>query len=181
VLAAGCRGLLGIDDPRVVDAGSSPPTVDAPGPDAPPPTAAEVTKQLVEEWSGCMSLASFTTAKMTDWADVNAGANKCQSCHAVGEYGFIASMDADQMFAAISTNKYMLLAFFVVDLSNGTTNAKIITNVVNLTAAGSGQPPHQQHPTYPAMNAGTTALGKFYDSTMARKIAGACDPPRLTF
>ncbi len=178
LVSAGCRDLLGIEDARVIDAPRGPPPGDV-GVD-PDAATAEVTTALLREWSGCMSPASFTASSMSSaWANLATTGGTCQSCHAVGGNGFIASTDEILMFDVIATNRAYMLQFFIVDLSGGPSAAKVVVNTPHLDSVAAAKPPHDGHPTFPVMNAGMTALSDFHDRTRLRKLQGTCDPPRL--
>lgn len=177
IVATGCRGLLGIDEPGVIDA--APAGQDAIAIDAAPPdvgTPAQITTALLKEWSGCMSLASFQAAQMASrWSALSSSGGNCGTCHNTGANGFIATANESVFFSAISTNKYYLLGYFAVNLAQ----AKMVINTTNFAVVGGAQPPHTEHPTFPQSNAAMTALDQFYAATVARKAAGTCDPPRL--
>jgi len=139
------------------------------------------TTRLTNEWSGCMTLANFTTANMIAFGNMRADNSACKTCHVDGEYGQIASDVAAPFFQLISTNRYYMAQYFSVDLSQGVASAKIIQNTKNLTSIGTATAPHTEHPRFTfAGSTGATALQKFYDLTMAAKTAGTCGPPTLT-
>jgi cytochrome c553 len=149
------------------------------GPTDESPAAASL--RLTKEWSGCMTLANFQTAKMTDWGNMRANNSACRTCHGAGEYGQIADSVANPFFTVISTNKYYMAQYFTADLSGGVANAKMIINTRSFTGVGSGLAPHIEHPRFKLDgSAGMIALQKFYDLTMAAKTAGTCGPPTLT-
>jgi hypothetical protein len=154
-----------------VDAGS--------GPVTPPPPAALSADDLLKQWSGCMSLANFTTAKMnTAWGDLAAGNGQaCSSCHTSGLYGFYVDRDANTMFNAISTTKAFLAVYFSADVTNQTigTDDALFATVGAGTGSFAGHPPFTTN-----SNAGLLALKSFHDLTLARQQANTCDPPRLT-
>lgn len=157
---------------------SAPPTGTTP----PEETPGDATVRLTKEWSGCMTLANFTTANMIAWGNMRANNSACKTCHVDGEYGQIASDVAAPFFNLISTNKYYMAQYFSVDLSQGVANAKVIINTRSFTAVGTGLAPHQEHPRFQLTNStGMTALQKFYDLTMAAKTAtpSTCGPPTL--
>jgi hypothetical protein len=144
-------------------------------------TPAAATIRLTKEWSGCMTLANFTTAKMTAFGNMQANNSACRTCHANGEYGQMASDVAAPFFTVISTNKYYMAQYFSVDLTGGVAAAKIIINTKSFTGVGGALPPHTEHPRFTfAGSAGETALKAFYASTMAAKTAGTCGPSTLT-
>ena len=133
---------------------------------------------LTREWSGCMTLTDFQTAKMnTAWGTLSASNGQaCSSCHNNGFEGFYADTDANGMFTAITTTQQFLLQYFLPDVSNH----KMIVNQSVFQAVGTNQPPHQGHPSFnPTNNAGMTALHAFYDATLPKQQAHTCDPPRL--
>lgn len=175
ILLTGCMGQIdsGQEGPGPMnepgtqpDAGvSTPPT-----PDAPPPLTA---KQVMEQWSGCMTLADFQAANMADaWADLAASNGQlCRNCHADGGFSFIASPDENLFFTTISEHSFYLVKFFSVQGADVVINTGSFQNAATTLAS---------HPRFnPTENAGMIALKAFYDATLARKTAGTCDPPRL--
>jgi hypothetical protein len=141
------------------------------GPNTPPPFDA---KGALKEWSGCMSLENFTAANMTTaWAQLGAdNLQKCLNCHNGGVAGFLIINNAQQFFTQLTASSAYLLKYFTVD----TVARKVIVNVGSFQAATK----IAGHPTFNATtNAGMTALLKLYESTLARKAANLCDPPRL--
>jgi len=144
----------------------------------PPPSGTLTADDLLTQWSGCMSLANFTTAKMnTAWGDLAAGDGQaCSSCHTTGLYGFYVDRDANTMFTAISTTKAFLAVYFSADVAN----QKIATDDALFASVGSGTF-SGGHPAFATTNnAGLLALKSFYDLTVARQQANTCDPPRIT-
>src|SRR5689334_15034528 len=91
----------------------------------PPPPPADTAKSLLAEWSGCMSLASFTTAGMAPaWSAIPAGtsggtATKCTTCHLAASTIFPISSDAGAFFRVVSEHSRPMLEFFAVDLTTG--------------------------------------------------------------
>lgn len=167
----------------------------------PPPPGVETpgaaTVRLTKEWSGCMTLANFTTANMVAWGNMRADNSACKTCHINGEYGQIASDLANQapapFFGTISTNKYYMAQYFSVQLNDPATptapfdpaKAKIIINTKSFTGVGTATPPHTEHPRFNLTGStGLAALQKFYDLTVKAKAIpagqpGACGPPTL--
>lgn len=138
------------------------------------------TTRLTNEWSGCMTLANFTTANMAAFGNMRADNSACKTCHVNGEYGQIASDVPAPFFTLISTNRYYMAQYFTVDLSGGVAAAKIIPNTKSLTNMGLALDPHTEHPRFTFKGStGDTALNAFYTSTMAAKTAGTCGPPTL--
>lgn len=155
-----------------------------PGGDPNPGTTespAQATARVLKEWSGCQTLTDFNAANMTAWGNMQADGSACRTCHNEGVYGFIASNLAEpNFFKYITEDKYYMLQYFSVDLSGGVANAKMIINKKSFEGVGLGNAPHESHPRFnPNQNAGMTALQKYYDDTMTRKMNGTCDPPRL--
>jgi hypothetical protein len=143
----------------------------AANPNQPPPFDS---KAALKEWSGCMSQENFNAANMAPaWSTLGAdNLQKCLNCHNGGVAGFYISANATNFFNAISTQGAYLIKYFGVD-------AAARTVIVN-TGAFESANKIVGHPTFPVdTNAGMIALKKFYDSTMARKMANQCDPPRL--
>jgi hypothetical protein len=144
-------------------------------------TPADATTRLTKEWSGCMTLANFQAAKMTNWGTMRANNSACQTCHDLGEYGQIASQADNPFFTVISTNKYYMAQYFSVDLSAGVKTGKIIINTRSFTGVGQGLPPHLEHPRFNLTNStGLAALTTFYNTTAALRDQGKCGAPTLT-
>jgi hypothetical protein len=167
--------LLGFEDPTIA-ADAEPPRDAAADAVVDTPTPAQLAQALLEEWSGCMSLANLSASGLAPaWANLAAGPQTCATCHSGGENGFIATTDAAAMFALLSQNRFYLLQFFTADL----VEAEIVISTTTIDLAATAQPPHQRHPTFPTAHAGITALQDFHSATAARRDAGECDPPRL--
>ncbi|HWO18372.1 MAG TPA: hypothetical protein VNO30_06335 [Kofleriaceae bacterium] len=140
----------------------------------PVPVPAVDPKKLLGEWSGCMTQENFNAANMTQaWSTLAAdNLQKCINCHGGGIAGFLVSTNATQYFTLMTQTTSFLLKYFTVDTVAG----KVVVNTGAMKSANmlSGHPPFN-----PTTNAGMTALGKLYDSTLAKKTAGTCDPSRL--
>lgn len=131
--------------------------------------------EVLKKWSGCMTLANFNTAQMSQkWGSLAASnTQKCLNCHGGGLYGFVLSDVPATFFGAISTQKDYLLKYFTVDGAG-----KVIINVSSFTNAGVTIPTHPRFD--PMNNLGMPALKTFYDSTLAAQTAGTCGPSTLT-
>lgn len=149
-------------------------------------TPGQATARLLNGWTACMTEANWTTANMTTaWGNMQANnGSKCESCHATGGQGMIASEIQDSgpsgvgMWTVVSTNEYYLVQFFTVDLT--ATPAKVVINHVSFDGVSKGQAPHTEHPQFDSTNNnGMTALSKFYDLTAAAVTAGNCGPTKL--
>jgi hypothetical protein len=135
-------------------------------------------KQVLKDFSGCLTLADFNTAQMSQkWGALAANNNqKCTGCHSVGGDGFIANLDANIMFPTISKYSGYMLKFFSVDTS--TTPAKVVMNTGSFKNAGEVI---ASHPRFnPTTNAGITALKAWYDLAVAKQTAGGCGAATLT-
>lgn len=147
-------------------------------------TAGQVTQRLLEEWSGCMTLTNFEAADLRQMGNSQSNEGRCRTCHNGGEYNFIASDTSTPFFDVISQNKYYMLQYFSIDLSQGLEAATVIVNTRSFEGVGNGLAPHQAHPQFDPNNInGTQALQNFYDTTMAAKTAapnGVCGPKKLT-
>jgi hypothetical protein len=140
------------------------------GSNQPPPPDPKV---LLREWSGCMDLADFTTAKMpTAWGNLSGGTGqKCVNCHGTG-LGVVISADPNLFFNSMSQQSFFMLKFFAVD----TQANKMIVNTSSFTNAST----MANHPTFdPLNNPGMLALKQFYDLTLAHKTGGTCGQPKL--
>jgi hypothetical protein len=151
------------------------------------------TARVLNQFSSCMTLDDFNAANMaTAWGQMTAQNNsKCESCHATGYNGFIATEIATTttsgtpgLFTTISTNEAYMMPYFTVDLSGGDAAAKVIINTVAFVGVSQAQPPHVEHPMFNAMdNNGMTALTTFYNSVMTKVMAAGtanCGPVLLT-
>lgn len=144
--------------------------------DQSPTTPAVDPKQVLRDFSGCLTLADFNTAQMAQkWSTLAASNNqKCLNCHQAGGDGFIVNANADLMYKVISENSAYMLKFFSVDTSG--TPAKVVINTGSFTNAGvmiAG------HPRFdPTNNIGMDALKAWYDLAAA-KPAGSCGAPTL--
>lgn len=130
--------------------------------------------EVLKKWSGCMTLANFQTAKMTQvWGALATSSNqRCTNCHQDGLYGMIITNVEQTYFDTISKHKDYLLMYFTVD-----SMGKVIINTASMAAAGVTL---QDHPRFdPVNNAGMPALNTFYQSTLAAQTAGTCGPPTL--
>jgi hypothetical protein len=142
-------------------------------------TPGELSRQLIAEWSGCMSLQIWNEEDVADsWANKGSGEGPCIRCHVNGQASFIATDDSERMFNVIVTNKYFMLSYFsadVTDLSAG----QMVINYDNFVRVGNGEYPHTQHPGFNPDGEAMERLTAFYNRTMERKLAGTCDPPRI--
>lgn len=154
------------------------------GQTTPPPSGSETlsqaTERVLSEFAGCMSKTNFDAANMAGaWGNMNSGQGQCRTCHINGGFGMLISDVSQQFYDGLSVKKYYFLQYLTVDLTMGTAAAKVIVNTTSFKGVSAGLDPHREHPTFNATtNAGMTALNAFYTSTMARKAAGTCDPPR---
>ncbi len=154
------------------------------GQTTPPPSGSETlsqaTERVLSEFAGCMSKTNFDAANMAGaWGNLNSGQGQCVTCHTNGGFGMIISAQSQPFYDALSVRKNYFLQYLTVDLTTGTATAKVIVNETSFKGVATGQDPHREHPTFNATNNnGMTALKAFYASTMARKAAGTCDPPR---
>jgi hypothetical protein len=156
-------------------------------------TPGAATARLMNEWSACMNITDFNSANMaTAWGQMQANnGSRCESCHATGGYGMIVTQVAESdpaggppgLFTTLATNKYYMIQYFQVDLSqtgaDGKTG-KIIVNTTSFDGVSKAQPPHTEHPTFNATNnQGMTALNQWYTLTAAKVAAGGCGPTKL--
>jgi len=151
------------------------------------------TARLMNEWSACMNITDFNSANMaTAWGQMQTNnGSRCESCHATGGYGMIVTQVAESsptggppgLFTTIATNKYYMIQYFSVDLTQpgaGGKMGKIIVNTTSFDGVSKAQPPHTEHPTFNATNnQGMTALNSWYDLTMAKVMAGGCGTTKL--
>jgi hypothetical protein len=131
-------------------------------------------KKALETWSGCLSVANFKTANMTNAFNTLAADNlqKCVNCHQGAISGFYIGTAEQTYFDQVTQHTAYLLKYFTVDSAA----QKVIVNLASFKSATmiSG------HPTFnPTTNIGVTALNKLYELTTARQTANQCDPSRL--
>jgi hypothetical protein len=174
-LLGGCA-LSSEDEGPPADPGEPDPD---PGIPSGPSTPAQNAKSLLAEWSGCMSPENFASTGMASaWSQLTADdGSGCTRCHAAASLVFPVSSDPKAFFQVISEHSQPMLLFFSVDLTSQP--GKVIKSSFRFEAVGTGTPPHAVHPRFTVAGAPATALTSFYNATVARKAAGACDPPRL--
>ena len=155
------------------------PGVDAGGGGGPLTPAAQ-SRLLIQEWSGCMNLADWDAEGVAvAWANKGTAEGTCLKCHINGQSSFIATRDSARMFEVLSTNKYYMQGYFSADPINPE-GPKMVINTVTLDTVGNGDAPYVEHPLFNVGGGELDALTRFYEATMARKLAGTCDPPRIT-
>jgi hypothetical protein len=145
------------------------------------PTPAEVTAQLISEWSGCLTLADMQAVSFASaWGNKSADGGACSGCHASGAFGFLASTDELAMYETITTDKYYMGSYFAVDIAD-LANAKMVPNFEKFDRVGTGEVPYEDHTgfsTDPGDGA-YVALQALYDLAMQRRAAGTCGAPRI--
>jgi hypothetical protein len=138
-----------------------------------------IEEQLIQEWSGCMDLATFTTENVAEeWAYLDSGEGYCLRCHFNGYEGFIASDETTRVFNILTTDRTQMRGYFAPDLTD-MANPKMVINTQVITRVANGLPPNIEHPRFDEVSTAMDALNRFYTATMARKAAGTCDPPRM--
>jgi hypothetical protein len=78
--------------------------------------------------------------------------------------GFIANDDNTLMYNTLSTNKFYMLAFFAVDLTD-MANPKMVPNFGTFERVGLRMIPHQDHPAVRHQRATTTPWSPCSSST----------------
>jgi len=142
-----------------------------------------IVTKLQKEWSGCMTLTNFNTAKMaTAWANMQTndgnGNATCGSCHDNAEYNQIATTVPQRFFDKISQSTTLMSQYFTVD--SVTAPTKIIMNTAQMQLVATAGTGHIGHRRFNLTNsAGMTALTTFYNATVAAKTAGTCGPSVL--
>lgn len=136
--------------------------------------------QVLAAFSGCLTFGDFQAAGMGPaWRSLNTSQNQaCTTCHANGEYGFVATSDEELFFEMITSDKYNLLQYFALDLSDPLAPA-VIVNEQSFAGVSSGTAPHQQHPRFVFDNPGMVALHAWHALAIARHEAGTCGPPKF--
>lgn len=152
-----------------------------PGPGPGPETPAQATARLISEWSGCLKLEDFTGNNFGGrWSNKGSNQGNCEQCHTSGAYGFMANDDNTLMYNTISSNKYYMMSFFAVDLTD-MANPKMVPNFGTFERVGLRMVPHQDHPAFNTArnDDALVALQQLYDLTMGYKTAGTCGTPKI--
>jgi hypothetical protein len=136
------------------------------------PVGDPTSRDLLAQFSACMSIDDWIDTQMGDWADKGSTQGACYSCHTDGAGGFIAPQDENLMY---EMNKYEIFikTFFTTRVETSGAES-VVPNLPKLI----GKSDTVGHPEF---NAGTNdedmiALEDFYQRTMARKAAGTCPP-----
>jgi hypothetical protein len=134
-------------------------------------TAGQATARLLNQWSACLTLTNFQTAKMAQQfgqMQTNNGA-RCESCHSDGGNGnFIVTEIENTYYTVVDTDVTYMSQYFNVDLSGGIPSAKVIVNDITFMGVSQAKPPHVEHPTFNWTNSqGKTALDQLYTLTAA--------------
>lgn len=160
IVSGGCIGTInGTGEPVEgnVDAAVS---VDA--------IAPETFRRLFDEWSGCMTIDNFKTARMAEaWGQMTGDDGRlCRNCHSDGAFGFIATQNEEVFFTGISQHLSLLAMYFRIDAQA----SKVVVNTVSLQSAAR----RPGHPSFNAQdNAGVRALQAFHAATEANVACGA--------
>ncbi|MBK9029926.1 MAG: hypothetical protein IPL61_01055 [Myxococcales bacterium] len=152
-----------------------------PGPMPGPESPAQITARLISEWSGCLKETDFVALNFGgSWANKGSNQGNCEQCHTSGAYGMITNDDNTLMYNTLSSNKFYMMAFFAVDLTD-MANAKMVPNFGTFERVGLRMVPHQDHPQFNTArtDAAFVTLQQLYDLTMGYKTAGTCGPPRI--
>lgn len=128
-------------------------------------TPSEATLRLVTAYQDCMNIPDAQT--LGGWMttpDPAHSAQPCDNCHATGGHGFLASLDASFFGAALRQYPQLTAQYYIVDLSNGVANARVIVNTANFERVASRQGPHANHPPFDvsATSAGLAAINAAY-------------------
>lgn len=135
-------------------------------------TAGQATARLLNQWSACLSLTNFQSAKMAQQfgaqMETNGGA-RCESCHSTGGNGnFIVTEIENTYYNTVDTDVTYMAQYFTVDLSQGVSSAKVIVNDLTFYGVSQAAPPHTEHPRFTWDNSiGKQALDKLYTLTTA--------------
>jgi hypothetical protein len=146
-------------------------------------TLSQATERVLSQFAGCMAQTDWDAANMKQaWGRMDSENNtECVDCHATGYQGFIAS-DTNLFYDVVSTKKYYFLQYLTVDLTMGASAAKVVMNPASILGVSNAQPPHQEHPRINANSRqqGEAALTQFYNATMTKVSANACQPKPLS-
>jgi hypothetical protein len=144
---------------------------------------------LLEKFSGCMTLADFTSAGVaTAWANktTNTTNTACQQCHVNASY-FLANADSTRMFNILSTaanpqGGWFMEYFFTVDTTDPA-NLKMAINRDYINQAATGVAQHEKFDIDTDKNGGNpsayTRLTTFFNAAQAKMTAGTCGPSTL--
>jgi hypothetical protein len=132
------------------------------------------TRDLLAEWSGCMSLANWEQSGMGTWALKGTQNGPCANCHSGGEYWIYVSANSEEMFQ-MNRQEVFITGFFATQ-----GNSEVVPAYDKLVRMGQGNPNGGVHPTYNT-NRDTDqyflSLKSFYELTNAARLAGQCEPP----
>jgi hypothetical protein len=135
-------------------------------------SAGQATARLLNQWSACLSLTNFQSAKMAQQfgaqMQTNGGA-RCESCHATGGNGnFIVTEVENTYYSVVDTDVTYMAQYFTVDLSQGVPSAKVIVNDLTFYGVSKAAPPHTEHPTFQWDNSiAKAAVDQLYTLTTA--------------
>lgn len=134
------------------------------------------TRDLLREFSGCITLEDFTSANMAAWGNNESEQGLCRVCHGLGEEDFIANNNNQLFFERLVPDRIWLSKYFTPDPGN----TKIIINMDKLSASGNALPPHITHPEWDSNTGpGIIALRKLYELANARIAAKTCGAPAI--
>lgn len=126
------------------------------------------TRQVLAQFSGCMTLDNWEEADMGDWARYNADGNQCRGCHNAGLSGFNTNGDSEVMFETnrLITPNPFILGFFTVDQLADP--PAVVPAHGKLDLMGDGGGPGGIHPqySYNENNEYYQRLQEFHDLTM---------------
>ena len=123
----------------------------------------QITASLLNNWSACMSLTNFQTAKMTNFATMQTNeGSTCEACHATGQSSMIAS-EVDNVYFDTISRRTTYLPDHVLhgrpDLNGLRERQGRRINTDSFAGVSKGQEPHAEHPLFNSTtNAGMTAL-----------------------
>lgn len=126
-------------------------------------TPSEATLRLMTQYAGCMNIPDAQTVGM--WPPTGAiNPQPCDNCHATAGYGFLASLDASFFSTALRQYPQLTAQYYIVDLSSGVANARVVVNSANFERVASRQGPHADHPPFDvsATSAGMQAIAAAY-------------------
>jgi len=138
-------------------------------------TPSEVTLRLMTQYRerGCVT-QNFEAANMAQqvggWrttATPTQPVQECDNCHATAGWSFLASRDGTFFRDNLPKHNALIAQYYIVDLSSGVANARVIVNTANFERVASRQGPHVDHLPFDvsASSAGLQAIVEAYVAT----------------
>jgi mono/diheme cytochrome c family protein len=143
-----------------------------PDPQEPDPIGPTNSRQMMAQFSACMTLDNWNASEVYRWANKGSAQGTCSSCHSYGAGGFYANNDPNEMFE-MTRYEIFLSGLFTVRVNPDETmdmlvNEQKLRNKSNVVG----------HPTYNlgANDADLLRTIDFFERTMQRWNDGLCPP-----